>query len=405
MFQLMYQQRDCQDHAAVIKTMCVVTVVVILIAGLWPFHAPKNNVEWLGQEDGLQFGHSGSVVSSGVFTPREYAGTLEIWIKAALVKGRHTILAFEGTGQSDVPFRLQQNGQTLIVQRHNVDDQGNDRTAEFRVDGALPEGERVFVAVTLGKKETFVYLNGALATASPILGTSTGNFTGHLVLGNSPSANDSWPGQILGLALFRAQLTPSEVVEHFQSWSKNHRPLWLPAEKPTALFLFNEHAGRSIRNQVDQSTDLTIPVHYSVLHPEFLTSPWRHFHSTWSYWADVAINVMGFIPFGFFICAYFASMPANRNAATITIALGFITSLTIEVSQAFLPTRDSGVNDLITNTLGTVVGVMFYRSFWLQILVSRVASLAVLWPGKAKTLRSEHGSAVPKQLVRLRQPG
>jgi hypothetical protein len=367
------------QNAATIKILCVCTVITIMIAGLWPFHAPKNDVKWLGQEDGLQFGRYGSIVSIGTFQPqksdRDDLGSLEVWIESAPTKGRHTILAFEGVAANEVPFRLQQDGQTLITQRHNIDEQGTDRTAEFGVERAFAEDKPVFITVTLGRQQTSVYLNGELCRTVPILGSSSGNFTGRLVLGNSPSASDSWPGRVLGVAIFRSELTAARVVEHYQSWSKNHQPVLLATDQAVALYRFSEHGGGLIRNQIDSATDLIIPEHYFVLHPEFLSLPWRHYHATWSYWADVAVNVAGFIPFGFFMVAYLSSVRRCENSAKITIALGFVTSLAIEVSQTFLPTRDSGVNDLITNTLGTAIGVIFYRCVWLQTLVSRAGHL------------------------------
>jgi glycopeptide antibiotics resistance protein len=97
------------------------------------------------------------------------------------------------------------------------------------------------------------------------------------------------------------------------------------------------------------------------LHEKFLEPAWKEFNLRSSYWKSALINIGGFVPFGFFGCAYISITRARNRAALATVVLGTIVSLTIEVLQAYLPTRDSGTTDLITNTLGTGLGVMFYR--------------------------------------------
>jgi len=223
------------------------------------------------------------------------------------------------------------------------------------------EKRAVFVTIALGSRETLVYVDGVLVKGSSILGASTKNLTGRLVVANSPSASDSWPGQILGLAIYDRQLTPAQVAQHYESWTKKRRPVLAQDEGQVALYLFNERAGDIVHNQLDPLTDLTIPKRYFVLHSAFLAPPWREYHANWNYWEDFGVNVVGFIPMGFCVVAYLSSVSVTEKAAAITVVLGLVTSLTIEILQAFLPTRASGMTDLITNTLGTAIGVMLYR--------------------------------------------
>jgi VanZ family protein len=364
------------SYARVMGALCVCSLVIILAAGLWPFHAPKNGVTWIVSENGLRFGDHGTVLTSRAFeahrSSNNSSGSLEIWLEPARRKGRTTILAFADAGHAEPAFLLQQRGDTLIIQRRNRDDDGKWRIAEFTIMGALPEKHRQVVTITLGPHKTSVYLDGVLIKVSEILGRTPGAFTGRLVLGNSVTSSDSWSGQILGLAIYKHELAAATVLEHYEDWAKSHRPVLTQDEEPAALYLFSERTGSVVHNQLDSSTDLIIPAQYLVLQPAFLSLPWRHYHPTWRYWEDVSINIVGFIPLGFFFVAYFSTVRSIRNAVAAAILLGFFTSLTIELLQAYLPTRDSGMNDLITNTFGTVLGVVLYLSSLFQKLMTRL---------------------------------
>jgi glycopeptide antibiotics resistance protein len=86
-------------------------------------------------------------------------------------------------------------------------------------------------------------------------------------------------------------------------------------------------------------------------------SPMSEFRTEDTYLKNAVINVAGFVPLGFACWLYFRTVRKTKHAALITILIGATVSLAIEYFQSYLPTRFSGVSDLITNTVGTWIGV------------------------------------------------
>ena len=157
------------------------------------------------------------------------------------------------------------------------------------------------------------------------------------------------------------------------SITKGQSPEVINRDQPAALYTFEERAGDVVHNQIASGPDLTIPESFHIPYKPLLKAPWKEFYLNQSYLQDVLVNIAGFIPFGFFFCMYFSSGPASRRTVAATIILGAVFSLTIEVLQVYIPMRDSGTTDILTNTLGTTIGAMLYRGGTLHALLDRLA--------------------------------
>jgi glycopeptide antibiotics resistance protein len=73
----------------------------------------------------------------------------------------------------------------------------------------------------------------------------------------------------------------------------------------------------------------------------------------------IIANVLLFVPWGLFtfISLYNVERPTVQTYV-LTILLGISFTLAVEVWQYFLPSRVADVNDVIWNTVGTIVGAM-----------------------------------------------
>jgi VanZ family protein len=165
-----------------------------------------------------------------------------------------------------------------------------------------------------------------------------------------------------GLAFYGSELSAAQVAQHYEDWTQEGKPKVADNERALAIYLFDENGGKIVHNQVRSGIDLSIPKRYMILHQTFLESPWSELHTQKNYLNNVAINIAGFVPLGFLVYAYFSLAGRLSQPAVATVIVGATVSATIEIIQAYLPTRDSGMTDIITNTLGTDVGIVLYHA-------------------------------------------
>ena len=172
-----------------------------------------------------------------------------------------------------------------------------------------------------------------------------------LVLGNSPSGQDPWTGEITSLSILPMALSPQERV-----------PL---GPEPAIRYRFTEGRGTICRNEGSPGHDLVIPTRFRAPFKGVLAPTWKLERWNLEFWEDVVVNVFGFVPFGFVLFAWIRkSRPtAGFTAGFVAVCLGGIVSLVIELLQVYLPSRDSSLTDVITNVLGTWLGVMLCVGF------------------------------------------
>lgn len=105
---------------------------------------------------------------------------------------------------------------------------------------------------------------------------------------------------------------------------------------------------------------------YACLHPltgwrmpglpllDYLTAPWPRYFT----WLDLAFNVIGFLPFGFFLAPVLGQRMAPGWAVLLAAAAGSSLSFSMETTQNFLPSRVASNVDLGCNSLGTLLGAL-----------------------------------------------
>lgn len=252
-----------------------------------------------------------------------------------------------------------------LILRSSIDGgEGNDSYRETGVDNVLQKKDLRHLCIVFQADGVAIYIDGQPANFThrfPVPPQGKGG-TASLILGNSPTGKNSWEGDFYLLAFYGRVLTPEEVSRlHLTRNVGPGLPEELPAT-PVLSYSFNERVGSTARNREDRRYDLSIPPEFHMPVKTILVPPWKEHPRLLPYLKDVIVNVLGFIPFGFFYMALFRreAQPSYATAFGVAI-LGLGASLAIELTQAYLPTRSSSLMDVFCNLLGTVIGILLLR--------------------------------------------
>jgi VanZ family protein len=349
----------------ILTLICLSIILLIGLAGLWPADFnPPNGVEWLAAEPGVRFSGQGHLYSSAdlgnCFANREI--TLEIVLRPSREPydrvGRVFTL-WDQDGQEILVGVQWRDGLGLQARSpQNWTLKGYQNRGEKNL---LIKGQKVMVTLTSDSRGTTLYKDGlpvAVFPGYPLLGVFRNNRQ-VFIWGNSAIGKNGWKGEILGLALYNRVLSDKETKQHYSFWIQRDFKSLRKKAGLIGLYPFLDGKGERVRNLAGDSYPLFKPTFFHPLQKVVLAWPSREHLTRLRLYQDLAVNILGFIPLGFFFVlwllrfAHLSFLPAG----IVTLVLGSGISLGIELTQVYLPSRNSQASDLVFNILGTLVGL------------------------------------------------
>ena len=352
--------------------ICFVLWLLILIFGLSPFNFhPTNRVTWLEGRNGIHFDRYGEAYSTVPLIPTvaatRHGYTVELWLHSSEERYHSVsgILSIDDPTKS-ADFAIAQSSRDLLVRGQVLDQNNHITDRKLYIDLAFQGPQTRLVTVTSGAEGTTLYLDGISGGRYPVT-LALSNFSGQLLLGHTSVGHQDWTGDLLGIALYERTLTASEVFEDYKTWRESRTAELTKREGIVGLYPFDERTGDVIHNRAGSAPDIIIPRQFRILHRTILSFASDLTRSNLDL-RDIFINITGFVPFGFCLCTFLRSQQITKGKAIVlTVIIGGITSLTIELLQVYLPSRDSSLVDVIDNIIGTMLGSVL-PVWWLRLV-------------------------------------
>jgi len=359
-----------------LKAILIYTTVLLFVL-LFPFDfhlLATNHAEWNNLQTGINFPERGQILSekpAKQLAEKIIMGTglsIEIWVETlnSHQDGPARIISFSSNTASR-NFTLGQSFDQLIFRLRTTETSNNGTNPHLVLDHVFMKKELLHIVVTYNKIEQQVFINGELKGKFDHVKGNFNNWdvTQQLVIGNEVTGNRPWMGKIYFTAIYNSALNRNSVFNNYllgpDPREVNKVALGV-GTKPVAVYLFDENGGNVVLDSAagDDPLNLSIPVYIKKKPKLLLTFPDNSLLSSRNI-DHFIMNVMIFIPFGFFLFAAFIKrFRATVWTSLIAISLSALFILTVESLQFLSLTRDSSLFDVFANLVGAINGVALY---------------------------------------------
>lgn len=361
------RKKNKKRHFA-LQILFLTIVVIVLFFGLRPKDWPiSNNILCLPGENSLSFRNPSIayVDDVSIFTNKNHSDEFTLQLIASPEKlvrrGFRPILTLHD-GDDSRQLTIWHWGASVIVMNGDDYDYSKKSPRITAID-ALTPGTPSFITVTSNNLGSRLFINGRLASESNNWKTTIPHAGRklRLTLGNSIYGKHGWDGEIFGLALHRNAFSPERVKHQYDKWLSEQVLVAGPKDDLVFLYTFRDCDDNVIPEQTGRNQPLLIPSRPIMIKKKILSTPWHNFYSSSSFYIDAFLNLIGFIPLGavtYYWLQQSYSLP-RRHAALVIVLCCFVISLSMELLQVWIPGRSSTLLDLILNTLGAWLGVIF----------------------------------------------
>ena len=372
-------------------------LLLISVVGLWPFTFHQINNAALTPDNGLRFERPGTAFTS--IPPGKLRDLTAFTIAIRLATDSSGLSSFEkivsyAITQQDANFILGQWKDGLGM---HLRADGKSQEIHFGADGVLRKDARICCIISYNGNTLQLYENGTIRKKRDVgaLRFTAWEDSYPIVMGTDGHGNSQWRGTIYEIALYDRALAPEEVqgckgptdamvaadprsggsernaIEadgrqpasgHRKSEAaEDRRPLIHYVFAPENTYATEFRGGRALAVRDlgrGVAADLVVPDYFMPYQRAYLKNDRMQYSSNW---LDVTINILGFIPLGVLLMRSLTGRGMNAvMALSLAVAAGSGVSFGVEYLQAFLPSRDSSLRDLITNCAGTLIGSLGY---------------------------------------------